>query len=386
MRTGATTGTRPHRRAAAAVLLVAALLAGCSDDGGADDAGGSDDAAPGTTATTAAETTTTTVDERPWPTGSWPTTTPAEAGLDQAALDRLATLAEAGGSHCLVVTRNGELVDEWYWAGTDESTERESWSVTKSVTATLVGIAQDDGALAIDQPASDFITEWQGTPSGDVTIRQLLSNDSGRYYDPVTDYGAMAGQAEDKSAFAIALEQQHEPGTRWEYNNSAIQTLEEVLERATGQDVADFARERLFEPLGMDSNMTTDAAGNALVFMGMQTSCRDLARFGLLYLRGGEWRGEQVVSAAFVEEAVEPSQELNPGYGLLWWLLGERDADTAPGQGGVSAAGADGFAALGLGDQVLAVFPDTGLVVTRLGPPGGDFGVAQIGEWAATLD
>ncbi|QGG94814.1 serine hydrolase domain-containing protein [Actinomarinicola tropica] len=387
MRCGATTDMPSVRRSIVAVVLALTLVvAGCSDDGGGDDVGGSGDAAPETTTSTAAETTTTTVDERPWPTDEWPTTTPADAGLEQADLDRLAAQAEAGSSHCLAVTRDGELVAEWYWAGTDETTERESWSVTKSVTATLVGIAQDDGALDIDQPASDFITEWQGTPSEDVTIRQLLANDSGRYYDAATDYGAMAVQAEDKTAFSIALEQQHDPGTHWDYNNSAIQTLEAVLERATGEDVVEFADERLFAPLGMESELTTDAAGNALVFMGMQTTCRDLARFGLLYLRGGEWQGEQILSEAFVSEAVQPSQSLNPTYGFLWWLLGDVDASTAPGQGDVSGGGAEGYAALGLGNQVLAVFPDTGLVVTRLGPQGGDFGAAQIGDWAATVD
>ena len=368
-------------------MLVGLVAAGCSSDGEPGDEGAAGEAPPSSTTTVAPTTTTTEPpDDRAWPDDGWPTTSPADAGLDQASLDALAADAEAAGSQCLVVTRDGELVAEWNWGGATATTEREAWSVTKSVTATLVGIAEDQGHLDIDQPASDFITEWQGTPSEAVTIRNLLANDSGRFHDNATDYGAMATMAEDKTAFSIGLEQQHEPGTVWVYNNSAIQTLEAVLERATGEPVAEFAEEHLFAPLGMASDMTTDAAGNALVFMGMQTTCQDLARFGLLYLRGGEWQGEQVVSESFVAEAVQPSQELEPTYGLLWWLLGVEDSATALGQGEVEGDAAEGFAALGLGNQVCAVFPDTGLVVTRLGGGDGSFGVAEIARWAATVD
>lgn len=378
---------RPNRaRAAASVVALVLVTAGCSDDTSSA-GGGRPSTIPSTTS--AVETTTSTTeppDTRAWPDPDWSTTSAGEAGIDQASLDSLAVQAEAAGSQCLVVTRDGELVGEWYWGGADEDTEREAFSVTKSVTATLVGIAADQGHLDIDQPASDFITEWQGTPSEPVTIRNLISNDSGRYHDVATDYLSMASQAADKTAFSIELDQQHEPGTTWVYNNAAIQTLEAVLERATGMPVGDFAEENLFSPIGMDSRIATDPAGNTLTFMGLQTTCRDLARFGLLYLRDGEWQGEQVVSESFVEEAVEPSQDVNPEYGFLWWIIGEDGGETAPGQGDLPEAGPSGYAALGLGDQVLAVYPEDGLVVTRLGNANGGFGVAQITEWAATVE
>lgn len=369
------------RRLLAAVAAALLLAASCSDDApdrlsssAADDASG----------TTEPPTTSTTIDPRHWPADDWPRVDPSEVGIEQADLDALFADAEAGESTCVAVTADGALVADAYWHGADASTEAEAWSVTKSITATLVGIAQDEGHLDIDQPASDFLDEWIGTPSESITIRNLLANDSGRFHDMATDYGQMALTAEDKTAFSIGLDQQHDPGTVWVYNNSAIQTLEAVLERATGEPVDEYARTRLFEPLGMASDMTADPAGNTLVFMGAQATCLDLARFGLLYLRGGEWEGEQVVSAEFVAEATRPSQELNQAYGLLWWLLGDADADTAVGQGGLVAEGAPGFAALGLGDQVVAVFPGSGLVVTRMGDDGG-FGVGQISTWAAGL-
>jgi CubicO group peptidase (beta-lactamase class C family) len=378
-----TTRNRGTLRSMAVALAVAALAVGCSDDSPADQ---DVEAAPATATSAEATTTTTEVDPRAWPTDEWPTTDAAAAGIDQTALDALAADAEANGSRCLAVTLDGELVQDWYWKGSDELTESEAWSATKSVTATLVGIAQDEGHLDIDQPASDFITEWQGTPSEGVTIRNLISNDSGRFHDYATDYGRMAALERDKTAFSISLDQQFEPGTEWVYNNSAIQTLEAVLERATGTPVAEYATEKLFEPIGMDSHMTFDASGNALTFMGMQSTCLDLARFGLLYQRDGEWGDEQILSADFVAEATSPSQDLNPSYGFMWWLLGGRGGDTAAGQGDIASGGPEGFAALGLGDQVAAVFPDKGLVITRMGDAGNNFGVAQIAAWVHSVD
>lgn len=368
---------------AAVVVLGLVLLAGCaSGDDEATTAAPAGDSGDSTTSTTAPTTTTSTPtttstvptttsttappDERTWPGATWETVTPADAGLDPVALDEMAAAAERGGSQCLVVTHEGAVVGEWYWEGFTADTEREVFSVTKSITSTLVGIAQDRGLLDIDEPASTYIEEWRGTPSEGITIRNLLSNDSGRFQDFATDYLAMAVQAEDKTAFSIALDQQFPPGTEWVYNNAAIQTLEAVLEVATGVAVDDFARETLFEPLGMSSSIISDAAGNTLTFMGAQASCLDLARFGLLFLRDGEWDGDQVVSAEWVAEATSPSQELNPGYGYLWWLDD------------------DGYAALGLHNQLLGVLPDDEVVAARLGGERGTDGSSfGLGELAA---
>ena len=366
--------SRPRGRAHAAwvALVVAALIAGaCADDSGSPEDTASDGTAPVETTAppTAAPPTTEPVDDRAWPTADWGQVEPEDAGIDPVVLDEVVNLVEASGSDCLVVSRDGQLVGEWFWNETGPDFEREAWSVTKSITATLVGIAQHQGHLDIDQPASDFIHEWEGTDSEDVTIRNLLSNDSGRFHTFEVDYLDMARDADDKTTFAIELDQEHEIGTHWVYNNAAIQVLEAVLERATGTDVGTFAREHLFEPLGMSTTIATDPAGNTLTFMGAQMSCRDMARFGLLNLRAGEWDGEEIVPADFVAEATRPSTELNPGYGLLWWLFGtdtDELVETAPGQDAIPGGEPRAYAALGLGGQIVVVIPEHDLVVTRL--------------------
>ncbi|MDR7187169.1 CubicO group peptidase (beta-lactamase class C family) [Microbacterium trichothecenolyticum] len=259
-----------------------------------------------------------------------------------------------------------------------------AFSITKSVTALLVGMAQDDGKLRIDDPVADFVSEWHGTPSSAVTIRDILTNTSGRQWDSRTDYAEMALKAEDKTAFAVALKQENDPGSVWTYNNSAVQVLEAVLESAWGAPVDEFASEQLFQPLGMDnSRIERDEAGNANLFAGLWTTCDDLVRLGELVLNDGVGpSGDRLVSAEYIRAATgSPSTKLNAAYGHLWWLNHSGPAVTpevaTTGKGGaingplVPAASDDIVWALGFHSQILAVMPSQGAVAVRLGeePP-----------------
>jgi CubicO group peptidase (beta-lactamase class C family) len=356
---------------AAAAAALALLAAACSDDGSTDTGSPTTDEPTGADAAAPEA-----------PTIAAGAVEPESVGLDPAVLESIAAEAEVGKSNCLLVAREGEVAGEWYFRGTGPDSAQNVFSVTKSVTSVLVGIAQDDGDLSIDDPASKWIPEWKGTPAEAVTVRDLLSNDSGREWSPLIDYVQLI-QAPDKTAFAVGLPQTEPPGEVWAYNNSAIQTLEAVLEGATGQDVVQFAQERLFERLGMDDSMvTTDAAGNAQTFQGVQSTCRDMARFGQLMLNGGGWGDEQIVSSEYVEAATgQSSTDLNRGYGYLWWLNREgayvnalvaTDLDAADNPGAVRVqiapdAPDDMYWALGLGNQVVQVDLGSRTVVVRLG-------------------
>lgn len=322
--------------------------------------------------------------ETVFPGDEWTTGDPEELGFDPAKLEEIAAAAEADSSFCLLVVRHGKVAGEWYWGESTPTSASEVFSATKSYASTLVGIAQAEGKLDIDDKVSEYVPEWVGTPSEDVTIKNLISNDSGRHWDYRTDYMGLVG-APDRTAFGISLAQDADPGTVWVYNNSAIQVLEAVLEEATGQQVADYADEKIFSPLGMgDSEMTKDGAGNTNVFFGLQSTCRDMARFGLLFLNKGSWDGDEVVPEAWVDEAVgAPSTDLNSGYGYLWWLNrhgaqpnpgsatnpDESGPDAAPPQGqAVPDAPEDMYWAHGLGNQLISVDPGSDTVVVRLGP------------------
>jgi CubicO group peptidase (beta-lactamase class C family) len=143
---------------------------------------------------------------------SWKAVAPAEAGLDAARLGQIAQTAEAGSSNCLLVARDGRLAGEWDFRGTGPDTAQDVFSMTKSITSTLVGIAQDDGDLRIGDRASKWIAEWRGTPSAAVTVRDLLSNDSGRQWSPAIDYQQLLA-APNRTAFAIGLGQASPPGS-----------------------------------------------------------------------------------------------------------------------------------------------------------------------------
>jgi CubicO group peptidase (beta-lactamase class C family) len=354
----------------AAGFAAALLLAGCS--GAASEPMTTPPVEPAPTAST--ETT-----SSPAAT-ALPSAAPEELGFDPRVLDRLAQEAEDAGSTCLLVMRDGVVAGEWYWNDGAPDRPQEVFSVTKSITSTLVGLAQADGDLDLADPAADYIPEWAGTPSETVTVRNLLSNDSGRFWSSETDYGALI-RARDRTSYAVGLRQAAEPGATWAYNNAAIQTLDRVISEATGEETAQFAQERLLGPLGMTSTrMTQDASGRSTqVFFGLQSTCPDLARFGQLFEQQGEWEGEQLVPREWVEDAVgHPSQELNAGYGLLWWVNRqgpqlqpiEEDGAAPRTERLVDGAPADLYAALGLGGQVVMVDPGSGTVVVRLGALG----------------
>jgi CubicO group peptidase (beta-lactamase class C family) len=323
-----------------------------------------------------------------FPGDDWETATPEEVGLDPAVLDEIAVAADAEwDSNCFAVVRHGRLVGEWYWNDTTHDSAQEVFSVTKSFTSALVGIAQAQGALDITQPAADFITEWQGTESEAVTIEDLLSNDSGREWSPQIDYTEMV-QSPDRSAYSVGLGQMAEVDTLWAYNNSAIQTLSEVLQSATGVEPAEFAETNLFGPIGMaDTDMTTDSAGNTNMFFGLQSTCRDLLRFGLLYLNEGNWAGTDVIPADYVHASVDqPSQPLSASYGYLWWLnrpgtrvvdalhtISEGSSDGTVAVPRVPEAPEDMYWASGLAGQWIQVDPGSETVAVRLGPFPGDF-------------
>lgn len=309
--------------------------------------------------------------------------TPTAPAPDEDATPDEILLAHAaqGDSRCVLVVQDGKVVT----STPDVSEPQRAWSITKSVTSVLVGIAADDGDLALDDRASDYIPQWRGTPSEGITIHDLLAMVSGREWTRDLDYKEMALRATDKTAFAVALGQDADPGTVWVYNNSAVQTLELVLEEATGTPVEKFAAERLFEPLGMtDTSIDTDKAGNANLFAGLLTTCADLALLGAAVLDGGASAdGTQVIPADYLALALDTSTDLNAAYGLLWWLNRSGDAVAADvATGGeptpivgplVPEAPEDTAWAIGFQQQILAVFPTDNAIAVRLGarPPEG---------------
>ena len=237
------------RLTAATALLAALSLAACSDGGGATTtatpASGITSAATGAAtepappsdafATAATDLPTRAADGTVYPGETWEQVRPRALGFDAQRMEAIARDARPSKTTCLLVARKGQVVGEWNWGGVEPETPREVFSVTKSITSTLIGMAQADGDLDVDDRAKRYIEEWRGTKSRSVTIRDILSNVSGRFWDIGTDYGDLP-QAEDRTQFAIDLDQLYPPGKVWTYNNAAIQTLDRVVSTATGAE------------------------------------------------------------------------------------------------------------------------------------------------------
>lgn len=315
-----------------------------------------------------------------FPAAEWSIGDPVELGFDAAMLDQIASEADPLTS-CILVTRHGEIVDEWYYNDTTAEQPVVAFSVTQTFTSTLVGIAQDEGLLDIDDPVGQYIPELADAAEG-VTVRDILSHVTGRESTNSIGNWELYEQllaATDPAGFAIGLAQEHEPGTVWSQNLPAIELLGPILSSATGMDPAEYAEQKLFGPIGATHTEYSHAPnGETWMHNFLQTTCRDMARLGYLFLRNGNWNGTQVVSEEWVAEATSPSQDLNRGWGFMWWLnepgsLVSIENVTAPDYDEPSnlqlnpAAPQDMYWALGLGGRFIQVHPETDTVVVRLG-------------------
>lgn len=278
--------------------------------------------------------------------GFWRAGDPATLGVDVPALESHRRLCERTGADACLVVRRGRIVQEVYSAR--YRVPMYAMSSTKSITGLLVGMLIDDGKIVgVDEPVCAYIPEWCRGGRGKVTLRHLLTMTSG--LPRMFDEGVAS--TNDKNRFVIGLSPSKEPGTAWAYSNEGVQLLSPILDKAAGEPIQEYARKRLFEPLGMrDTRLHLDGKGHAWTYADMETTPRDLARIGLLMLNKGVWQGRRILSEAWVEQSTRRSQEFQTDYGLLWWLY----------------ANPKGYAALGHLNTNLYVFPEQELVVVRM--------------------
>jgi CubicO group peptidase (beta-lactamase class C family) len=287
-----------------------------------------------------------------WPVPDWEVASPESQGMDKAALDRLHAYLEQQQTRQALVIRHGRIVAEWYWRDATATTKLHVFSVTKSVAGTAIGLLAGERKLSLNQPAADFIPAWRNDDRKAITIRHLLTMTSGIKLE---DYGYFMRQ--DQLARSIAQPLESTPGTRWEYNNLACNTLSEIVSKASGMELDAYLAKRLFGPLGIANYSMDKRGGRTLAYMGLHITARDLARIGYLYLHKGEWNGKRILSSAWAAEATRASQELTSSYGYLWWVHSKAGGAEDP---------ADSYEAIGLYGNYLCVFPSQDMIVVRL--------------------
>ena len=327
-----------------------------------------------------------------WPTAGWRTAAPRDQGIDPAVVGELDT--KVAGTYpqvrSLLIVRHGYLVYERYWHGFTASDGHNTWSVTKSITLALVGIALADRHLrSLDQTVGQLLAAHLPANADprlrQVTVRQLLTMTAGLAGDDPSQGGdnqAWTGMLQSRDWVRHILGQRlvTNPGVEFAYSNASSHLLSAIVSDATGQSTLAYARAKLFGPLGISTDNAfvqairtwpptrsqdkayeqasvaweTDPQGYQIGFGWVKLPARDLAKFGYLYLNGGRWNGDQLVPADYVRASTQPQSKPPPsvpadGYGYQWWTT--------------SVASHRSFFAAGFAGQLIQVIPDLDLVV-----------------------
>ena len=275
----------------------------------------------------------------------WQTATPESQGVDSEGLAQMfaAYNRDKPSIRTFLLVRNGKIVTEAYVYPNTDDTLHSLYSVSKSFTSALVGIAIERGHFTgVDEKVVDiFSGVTTKTPDANLKrmrLRDLLTMSTGHSNDT---YSNVTGSSNWERAF-LELPVQNRPGSSFVYNSGASYMLAAAIERRAGMSTQDFARTFLFTPLGIkDYTWTTSPQGIPAGGWGLMLKTRDMARFGLLYLNNGKWDGRQVVPKSWVKTSSKKhidTGNLNPfwgtGYGYQFWLndFGGYRADGAFGQ------------------------------------------------------
>jgi CubicO group peptidase (beta-lactamase class C family) len=281
----------------------------------------------------------------------------------------------------LVILQDGAVRFEKYLLGNDERTRWMSMSVVKSMTATLVGCAIQDGLIeSLDDPVVRYLPRFEGTAYDGVTVRQLLMMASGvawneTYTDPTSDRRRMLEAQISQQPGAIldlmaGLPRAAEPGERWNYSTGETQLVSALVQAASGKPVADYLSEKLWAPMGMESDASwwlASPGGLEIGGSGLSATLRDYARFGQFLLDDGVIDGERVLPEGWVAEAGSPKVigGAPVDYGYMLWPLHGRS-----------------YAAIGIFGQFVFVDPNTELVVAMWSAQPKPVGKEGVDEYA----
>lgn len=275
-----------------------------------------------------------------------PRQTPEEKGVRSSDLLKYleALDSQIDGMNSVMIVRDGAVIAEGWWTPYKAESRHTMYSLSKSFTSTAIGLAQAEGKLSIDDTIVSFFPDLlPENPSANLKamrVRDLLQMSSGHHNEDISKFDY---QAEDAVKQFLAIPVAHKPGTHFVYNTPGSFMLSAIVQKATGQTTLDYLRTRLFEPLGIE-NPVWDAgrSGINLGGFGLHIRTEDIAKFGQLYLREGDWNGQRILPREWVKAAStrqtsngsNPKSDWDQGYGYQFWRCrnGEFRGDGAFGQ------------------------------------------------------
>ncbi|TCL08721.1 CubicO group peptidase (beta-lactamase class C family) [Shimia isoporae] len=305
-----------------------------------------------------------------WPVGN--DVTPIDNAALSDALSDPDLLGE--GARAVVVVKNGRVVGEAYAEGFDETTPLLGWSMTKTVTASIIGALVQNGDMTVEDTLENTYPEWAQDGRNAVQVGDMLAMASGldwnEDYGNVSDVTQMLYLNDDMAGFAANRDLASEVGTAFNYSSGTSTMLSRVWQDHLDDDGLSYPQEALFGPLGMTSAiMETDALDTYVGSSYMYATARDWARFGQFLLQKGVWNGQQILPVGYVDWMFEPvavSEDVY-GKGHLWIDSTENQGQF---EGSVWLLGHDG--------QSVGVFPKRDIVIVRLGLTPSKIGYSQL--------
>ncbi|SLN61149.1 6-aminohexanoate-dimer hydrolase [Pseudoruegeria aquimaris] len=294
-----------------------------------------------------------------WPEGN--EVSPSQDPEVQAALSDPALLGE--GYRAVVAVKGGRIIGETYAEGFSAETPLLGWSMTKTVTAGLIGTLIKSGQMSLQDDLTASFPEWAADERAAITVEDMLAMASGlrwnEGYGSVSDVTRMLYLENDMAGFAASQPAEAAPQEVFTYSSGTSTMLARLWQDVVGDGSLSYPKEALFLPLGMASAvMETDARDTFVGSSYMYATARDWARYGQFLLQGGRWNGEALLPEGFTDWMFEPVPASNGLYakGHLWL---EASGDAPPFEDAVWLSGHDG--------QSIGIFPSHDLVVVRLG-------------------
>jgi len=305
----------------------------------------------------------------------WPEGSRVEASQDPAIAAILDSPALMGpGMRAVVIVRDGRIIGERFGPGVlNHDQPLLGWSMTKTVTAAIVGTLVQAGKLSVDQ--GNLLSQWSGDGRSEITLAHLLGMESGlafnENYGGVSDVTRMLYLEPDMAAFVASRPLLHRPGEHFSYSSGSTVLASRVWQNVFDDPKAahEWPYRALFSPLGMSTTvLETDARGTFVGSSSMYASARDWARFGQFLLQDGVWNGRRILPEGWVEWMRTPTEASGGEYGRGVWLHGPRvnDASAQDPDAGFDLP-EDTFWLIGHDGQTIAVIPSRRLVVLRMG-------------------
>ena len=318
--------------------------------------------------------------------GIWEEKPLAELGWHQSALAEMLAWLPSQDTRAFLILKDGKIVIEEYWGskltGVGEMDQNSFWywaSSGKTLTAALIGLAEEEKLLKIKDPTQKYLGKgWTAMPDKQERKIKLIHHLS--FTTGIDDSGGNLDDFSTQSLKFLA-----KPGTRWSYHNATYSLLEQVIGKSSGMDYQSYFKEKLGNRIGMKGFWQKSGMENMFY-----SDARSMARFGLLLLAEGNWNGNAIWSSSYFEKMTQPSQDMNPSYGYLTWLNGKSyykmpGSQVLINDSLVPQAPTDMYMALGENGQFLMIVPSQNMVIVRMGGAPGDhpvpdFLVRQIWE------